>query len=164
MLKYMVKQALSSETINTCTYCRYMYVCYRSNIILKLLLQLGEKCFLSRVSGVGLEYQSINQSGFSRNCSHRMSEYTGNKIQINSITHLHRTPPYPRESVPTRQVSLHHRFLSMGEIGHCSEKTFPDHRASSHQCPLKTGFTWRQVLLHRGCPLIRVSPEDRFTV
>ena len=45
----------------------------------------------------------------------------------------------------------------------------------SSECPLKTGFTaqrvsshqsvpWRQVLLHRGCPLIRVSPEDRFAV
>ena len=43
----------------------------------------------------------------------------------------------------------------------------------SSECRLKTGFTvqrvsshlsvpLRQVLLHRGCPLIRVSLEDRF--
>ena len=37
---------------------------------------------------------------------------------------------------------LHDRFLNMGEIGHRSEKTSPDHRVVlPSECPLKTGFT-----------------------
>ena len=52
-------------------------------------------------------------------------------------------PQYPRESVPTWQVSLRHRFLNMGKIGHRSEKVSPDHRLSPrHSVP------WRQVLLY----------------
>ena len=57
-----------------------------------------------------------------------------------SKTCLQGMPLYPRESVPTWQVSLHHRFLNMGQIGHGYEKVSPDHRD----------------------PLITVSLEDRF--
>ena len=50
---------------------------------------------------------------------------------------LQGTPLYPRESVPTWQVSLHHRFLNMGKMGHRSEKMSPDHRLSSHRSALE---------------------------
>ena len=58
-----------------------------------------------------------------------------------STTCLQGTPLYPRESVPTWQVSLRHRFLNMGKIGHHFEKVSPDQSVLSSQCPLKTGFT-----------------------
>ena len=49
---------------------------------------------------------------------------------------------YIREKVSLHDISLHHRFLNMGQIGHHSEKVSPDHRVSpSSPCPLKTGFT-----------------------
>ena len=53
------------------------------------------------------------------------------------------TPQYLRESVPTWRVSLQHRFLKMGQIGHRSEKLSPDHRVSPHR-----SVPWRQVLLY----------------
>ena len=46
------------------------------------------------------------------------------------------------ESVPSSQVSLHHRFLYMGNIGNHSEKMSHDHNVSFHQSD-----PWRQVLL-----------------
>ena len=59
-----------------------------------------------------------------------------------SETHLQGTPGYPRDNVPTWEVSLHHRFLNMGKIGHWSEKVFFwSQGVLSSECPLKTGFT-----------------------
>ena len=55
---------------------------------------------------------------------------------------------------PFLQMCMHHRCLS---ICYCSEKTCPDHRVSSLD-----SVPWWQILLYRGCPLIRVSFEDRF--
>ena len=60
-----------------------------------------------------------------------------------SKTCLQGTPQYPRESVPTWQVSLRHRFLNMGKIGHHSDKVSPAHRVSSYR-----SVPWRQVLLY----------------
>ena len=77
---------------------------------------------------------------------------------------------------PLIRVSLEGRFYCIeGALSsECPLKTgFTVEGVLSSECPLKTGFTvlrvpyhqsvpWRQVLLYRGCPLIRVSPEDRF--
>ena len=64
-------------------------------------------------------------------------------LEAYSKTCLQGTPQYPRESVPTWQVSLHHRVLNMGKIGHRSEKVSPDHRVSP-----RCSVPWRQVLLY----------------
>ena len=64
-----------------------------------------------------------------------------------SKTCLQGTPQYPRESVPTWQVSLRHRFLNMGQIGHGSEKV--SQGVPSSQCPLKTSFTVYILYIYR---------------
>ena len=66
----------------------------------------------------------------------------GWELYVYSKTCLQGTPLYPRESVPTWPVSLHHRFLNMGKIGHRFEKVSPDHRLSSRR-----SVPWRRVLL-----------------
>ena len=77
---------------------------------------------------------------------HRVSSprsFPWRQVLLYSKTCLQGTPLYPRESVPTWQVSLHHRFFNMGKIGHRSEKVSPDHRVSPRR-----SVPWRQVLLY----------------
>ena len=50
-----------------------------------------------------------------------------------SKTCLQGTLQYPRECVPTSQVSLRHMLFNMGKIGHGSEKVSPGHRVSPHR-------------------------------
>ena len=64
-------------------------------------------------------------------------------LTVCSKTCLQETPQYTRESVPTWQVSLCHRFFSMARLGNLSEKMSPDQKVSSnHSVPC------RQVLLY----------------
>ena len=56
-------------------------------------------------------------------------------------------PKYPRESVLTWQVSLHHRFLNMGKIDQCSEKTSSIQRTLS-----RVNVPWKQVLFTASSP------------
>ena len=60
------------------------------------------------------------------------------------------TPQYPRETVPSSQVSLHHRCPFITGV--------PSSQVSlHHRCPFITGVPSSQVSLHHRCPFITGS-------
>ena len=67
-----------------------------------------------------------------------------------SKTCLQETPQYLRESVPIWQVSLHHRFLNMEQIGHGFKKVSSDHRLSLVAVSLEDRF-YRNMCSSIGC-------------
>ena len=68
--------------------------------------------------------------------------YLQTNVAVSKIcTCLQGAPLFPRESVPTWQLSVRHSFLNMRKIRHCYEKTSTYHRVSSHW-----SIHWIQVL------------------
>ena len=62
---------------------------------------------------------------------HHCSKHKNPIIHITKIT---AKPVFKGQLNITEKVSLHHRFLNMGKMGHCYEKTHHcDQRVSSHE-------------------------------
>ena len=80
------------------------------------------------------------------------------QMNLSSGTPLYTDEPVFRDTSIYRLTCLQgHLYIQMGKIGHHSKKMSSVYRVSSHR-----SVPWRHVLLHRGCPLIRVSLQDRF--
>ena len=94
--------------------------------------------------------QIISVQGVNVTCS------TSN-MQVTVITWLQGTPQYPRGSVPTSQVSLHHRCPVITGV--------PSSQVSLHRrCPVITGVPSSQVSLHHRCPYITGVPSSKVSL